>query len=374
MGERLRFGAFIGPFHARRDNPSLALHRDLKLVSLLDELGFDECWIGEHHSGGMETIGTPEMFIATAAERTRSIRLGTGVVSLPYHSPLMLAERINAEGLRIDGRPAREILGRHILEVWPESEHLPPWQLYQRAMAERTPGEVVYRHRSDKHDVWLEVRAYPVGQDLAVFYRDVTDREIAQVRPPAQLPGVPAYEARLWLRPGLASGLAERRRSMVGPVGCGLCGVDSIAAALPQVVRLAEGARFSPQDVGRAMQALSEGQRRWRETPAIHAAGFWSPEGATVREDVGRHNALDKLAGALADRGVDARAGAIVMSSRLSVDLVQKTARIGAPVLIGASTPTRLAIAWAEAAGITLIGRARGDAFDLYTHPQRMKG
>ena len=162
--------------------------------------------------------------------------------------------------------------------------------------------------------------------------------------------------------------------AMVGPVGCGLCGVDSIAAALPQVVRVAEGARFSPQDVGRAMQALSEGQRRWRETPAIHAAGFWSPEGATVREDVGRHNALDKLAGALADRGVDARAGAIVMSSRLSVDLVQKTARIGAPVLIGASTPTRLAIAWAEAAGITLIGRARGDAFDLYTHPQRMKG
>ena len=95
MGERLRFGAFIGPFHSRRDNPSLALHRDLRLVSLLDELGFDECWIGEHHSGGMETIGTPEMFIATAAERTRSIRLGTGVVSLPYHSPLMLAERIN---------------------------------------------------------------------------------------------------------------------------------------------------------------------------------------------------------------------------------------------------------------------------------------
>ena len=224
------------------------------------------------------------------------------------------------------------------------------------------------------HDLADFALGFALTEGLIASPADVTDREIAQVRPPAQLPGVPAYEARLWLRPGLASGLAERRRSMVGPVGCGLCGVDSIAAALPQVVRVAEGARFSPQDVGRAMQALSEGQRRWRETPAIHAAGFWSPEGATVREDVGRHNALDKLAGALADRGVDARAGAIVMSSRLSVDLVQKTARIGAPVLIGASTPTRLAIAWAEAAGITLIGRARGDAFDLYTHPQRMKG
>ncbi|WP_090754442.1 formate dehydrogenase accessory sulfurtransferase FdhD [Paracoccus chinensis] len=224
------------------------------------------------------------------------------------------------------------------------------------------------------HDLADLALGFALTEGLIASPADVTDREIAQVRPPAQLPGVPAYEARLWLRPGLASGLAERRRSMVGPVGCGLCGVDSIAAALPQVVRVAEGARLSPQDVGRAMKALSEGQRRWRETPAIHAAGFWSPAQAVVREDVGRHNALDKLAGALANQATDARAGAIVMSSRLSVDLVQKTARIGASVLIGASTPTRLAIAWAEAAGITLIGRARGETFDLYTHPQRIEG
>ena len=95
MSERLRFGAFIAPFHARNDNPSLALHRNLALTELLDRLGYDEVWVGEHHSAAYETIGSPEMFIATAAERTRSIRLGTGVVSLPYHSPLMLAERIN---------------------------------------------------------------------------------------------------------------------------------------------------------------------------------------------------------------------------------------------------------------------------------------
>jgi limonene 1,2-monooxygenase len=95
MTDKLRFGAFVGPFHARTDNATLALERDLELVVLLDRLGFDECWIGEHHSGGNEIMGCPEMFIATAAERTRSIRLGTGVVSLPYHSPLALAERIN---------------------------------------------------------------------------------------------------------------------------------------------------------------------------------------------------------------------------------------------------------------------------------------
>jgi limonene 1,2-monooxygenase len=95
MVDRLRFGAFIAPFHDRGDNPSLALHRSLALVELLDRLGYEEVWIGEHHSAAYETIGSPEMFIATAAERSRSIRLGTGVVSLPYHSPLMLAERIN---------------------------------------------------------------------------------------------------------------------------------------------------------------------------------------------------------------------------------------------------------------------------------------
>jgi limonene 1,2-monooxygenase len=86
---------FLPPYHARNENPSLALHRDLWLVEHIDRLGYDEVWVGEHHSAAFETIGAPEMFIATAAERTRHIRLGTGVVSLPYHQPLMLAERIN---------------------------------------------------------------------------------------------------------------------------------------------------------------------------------------------------------------------------------------------------------------------------------------
>jgi limonene 1,2-monooxygenase len=92
---KLRFGAFMAPFHPIDENPTLALERDLELVQLMDKLGYDEAWIGEHHSGGYEIIGSPELFIATAAERTRHIRLGTGVVSLPYHNPLMVAQRIN---------------------------------------------------------------------------------------------------------------------------------------------------------------------------------------------------------------------------------------------------------------------------------------
>ncbi|HEU5302779.1 MAG TPA: LLM class flavin-dependent oxidoreductase [Acidimicrobiia bacterium] len=89
----MRFGVFLAPFHAVGQNPTLALERDLDLLVLLDRLGFDEAWIGEHHSGGVETIASPEVFIATAAERTRHLRLGSGVNSLPYHHPLLLADR-----------------------------------------------------------------------------------------------------------------------------------------------------------------------------------------------------------------------------------------------------------------------------------------
>lgn len=95
MGQKLRFGTFIAPFHPLRENPTQAIERDLDLVVHLDKLGYDEAWIGEHHSAGYELIASPELFIAFAAERTRHIRLGTGVSSLPYHHPLMLADRIN---------------------------------------------------------------------------------------------------------------------------------------------------------------------------------------------------------------------------------------------------------------------------------------
>jgi limonene 1,2-monooxygenase len=92
--ERLQFGAFLAPFHKAGENPTLALRRDLDLVSWLDELGYDEVWAGEHHSGGWEIISSPELFLAAAGERASRIRLGTGVVSLPYHNPFHVADRI----------------------------------------------------------------------------------------------------------------------------------------------------------------------------------------------------------------------------------------------------------------------------------------
>ena len=91
---KLRSGIFLAPFHPTDEDPTLAMRRDLELVEFLDRIGYDEAWIGEHHSGGYETIASPELFIAAAGERTRRIKLGTGVVSLPYHNPLMVADRI----------------------------------------------------------------------------------------------------------------------------------------------------------------------------------------------------------------------------------------------------------------------------------------
>ena len=94
MNTPLRSGIFLAPFHAKADNPTLAMERDFELLQHLDRLNYSEAWIGEHHSGGVEIIAAPDMFIAAAAERTRHIRLGTGVTSLPYHNPFMLASRI----------------------------------------------------------------------------------------------------------------------------------------------------------------------------------------------------------------------------------------------------------------------------------------
>ena len=94
MSNYLRSGIFLAPFHSLTENPTLALERDMELLQHLDRLNYHEAWIGEHHSGGFEIIGAPEMFIAAAAERTRHIRLGTGVLSLPYHNPFILADRM----------------------------------------------------------------------------------------------------------------------------------------------------------------------------------------------------------------------------------------------------------------------------------------
>ncbi|WFP76404.1 formate dehydrogenase accessory sulfurtransferase FdhD [Mesorhizobium sp. WSM4906] len=166
-----------------------------------------------------------------------------------------------------------------------------------------------------------------------------------------------------------------RRRRLAGPVGCGLCGIESIEEAMRSVDAVgASKLTLEAEDVIRSVKLLSKLQPLHTKTGAVHAAGFYVPGKGIVmaREDVGRHNALDKLAGALAKAGIDGANGAVVVTSRVSVEMVQKTAAIGAPIIMAVSAPTALAIRTAEAAGMTLVALVRGDDFDIFTHPDRV--
>ncbi len=169
--------------------------------------------------------------------------------------------------------------------------------------------------------------------------------------------------------------LERRRRTMAGPAGCGLCGLESIDEAVRPPTRV-ERPSFvlAADDIALAVAAAAERQPLFDETRAVHAAAFYVPDRGvvTVREDVGRHNALDKLCGALARSQENAGAGAIVMTSRVSVELIQKAARAGCGFLIAVSAPTSLAIETAEAAGICLVGIARGAEFEVFTYPAQI--
>ena len=181
-------------------------------------------------------------------------------------------------------------------------------------------------------------------------------------------------ELRMWLAEEKAHRLNERRRHIAGPTGCGLCGIDSIAEAVRPTAVVGKGRSFSPGDIMAAMASIAPLQPINIETRAVHAAAFWTPAAGIValREDVGRHNALDKLAGALAQSKVQTSEGAVLLTSRVSVEMVQKTAALGASVMVAVSAPTALAVRMAEAAGITLIAVARSDGFEVFTHSDRI--
>lgn len=240
-----------------------------------------------------------------------------------------------------------------------------------RVVAEETPVALVYD--GSTHAVMMatpkDLEEFALGFSLAEGKIERPD-EIRSLDIVEQRNGI---ELRMWLAPGAGHRIAVRRRALLGPTGCGICGVESLDQALPLLPRVVSPVTVSATEVHAAINSLAPAQTLNAEARAIHAAGFWTLEQGLValREDVGRHNALDKLAGALAFRRASTTDGLVVLTSRISVEMVQKVAHIGAPVVVAVSAPTALAIRMADAAGITLIGIARDDGFEVFTHTHR---
>jgi FdhD protein len=243
----------------------------------------------------------------------------------------------------------------------------------ERFVPEETP--VAFSYAGSTHAVMMATPAdlddFAVGFSLTEGI--ITDPgEIETIEVLAEDKGI---DVQIRLADAQNDALTARRRHMAGPVGCGLCGIESIE----QAVRVTPSVRassltLSEDAVVEAVRLLNGQQPLHMVTRAVHGAGFYVPgEGLiAVREDVGRHNALDKLVGAARRAGHAGSTGAVVVTSRVSVEMVQKTAIIGSPFIIAISAPTALAIRTAEEAGMTLIALVRGEEFEIFTGAERI--
>jgi FdhD protein len=183
-------------------------------------------------------------------------------------------------------------------------------------------------------------------------------------------------EARVWIRGNeFATLMRARRRSMVGRVSCGLCGVENLDEAVRPGVAVRDGRPVSLGALRRAVAGLAARQTLNSRVRMVHAAAWATPTGeiVIVREDVGRHNALDKLIGAALRQGVDFGAGFCVITSRCSYEMIQKSTAVGMSILVAVSAPTGLALRKAQEAGLTLVAQARSDTQTVYTHPWRIE-
>ena len=185
---------------------------------------------------------------------------------------------------------------------------------------------------------------------------------------------IEGIEVRMRIPAGRAEALALRRRSMSGRSGCGVCGSELLEAALRYPPPVASTVRVTAAAMRRALEGLRTAQAITQRTGAAHAAGWASPDGDLLlaREDVGRHNALDKLIGAMASGGLDAGQGFLVVTSRASYEMAMKAASAGIGFMAAISAPTALAISLADRADLTLVGFARGDGHAVYTHGHRL--
>ncbi|WP_326538891.1 formate dehydrogenase accessory sulfurtransferase FdhD [Pseudorhodoferax sp.] len=207
---------------------------------------------------------------------------------------------------------------------------------------------------------------FSLTEEIVDSRSDVRDLEVVE--------GCGGLTVQLQIASACFARLKDKRRSLAGRTGCGLCGAESLPQAVRRPAPLQGDARFSGAAVARAMRALDGLQPLRAATGATHAAGFADAQGQVllVREDVGRHNALDKLVGALLVAGIAPQDGFVAVTSRASFEMAGKTVRAGSSVLAAVSGVTGLAIDLAQDARLTLIGFARDDRLNIYTHPERI--
>jgi FdhD protein len=242
----------------------------------------------------------------------------------------------------------------------------------REAIAEEIPVAMVYNGLS--HVVMM---ASPVDlEDLALGFsltEGIVDAaaELTDIEIRAAGEGI---EARLAISSRAFFRLKERRRALQGRTGCGLCGVESLDQVLRDLPKLDSDLTVQASAIHRALDALPARQNLNRVTHSLHAAAFCQPDGTivAVREDVGRHNAFDKLIGAISRADVDARHGFAVITSRCSYEMAQKAVSAGIPILVAVSAPTHLAIKLAESHDLTLLALARSDSMKLFAGAHRV--
>ncbi len=240
-------------------------------------------------------------------------------------------------------------------------------------VAEEVPVALVYNGIS--HAVMLATPS--CLEDFAVGF-SLTEQIVfsqAEIFDIDTVVGSEGIEVHLTIAGDRTYALKEKRRSMAGRTGCGICGAENIAHAIRHPKPLSRSIDVTASSVHAGFMELSKRQSLHQMTGAVHAAAFVTPSGNVqlVREDVGRHNALDKLIGALAIKGIDAGAGMALVTSRASYEMVQKTVSAGISLLAAISAPTALAVSLAVESGLTLLGFARGNQYVVYSHAERVR-
>jgi FdhD protein len=259
--------------------------------------------------------------------------------------------------------PAAQRVARH---AWRNGASL----LGERTLAEEVP--VAFSYDGVAHAVLMATPDDLEDFALGFTYTEGIITEPAEIAELAVVSVADGIVLRMWLTGARSDAFAARRRRFVGPAGCGMCGLESLAEANRTIPLVSFDLQVSRRGIAEAVAAMPARQQLNMQTRAVHAAAFWRQDQELIlREDVGRHNALDKLAGALLRAG-QPTLGIIVLSSRISIELVQKAGMIGATIIVGVSAPTALAVRTAEAIGLTLVGVARDDGFEVFTHPERI--